>query len=368
MDLKALCDLQGVSGREEPVRRAVYAACVEKMGVERVHLDRMGNVIAEKDGSDPSAPHVMVCAHMDEVGLMVISATDDGLLRVRAIGGIDPRVLVSKRVTVGYGPMAGSEREGTSSPENGLRPSAEGGERGGVPGVIGALAIHQQSPQDRKALLPIDQLYVDIGAKNKDEAVAVAPAGTPVTFATSFAGFGEGLYLAKALDDRVGVYNLLRLLDAECRGRTSLVFTCQEEVGCRGAAGAAFRLRPEIGLVLEGTSANDMGDVPAPEQVCRVGEGVAVSFIDHSSLAHPRMFAGMLALAKEKGIPHQVKRSLSGGNEAGTLQRTGMGVKTCVLSVPCRYIHSPSALCAAGDVEAQYELAKAFLEQGTEGY
>jgi len=234
-------------------------------------------------------------------------------------------------------------------------------------GIIGALAIHQQSPQDRKAVLPIDQLYVDIGAKDKNEATAMAPAGTPVTFATTFAEFGNGLFLAKALDDRVGVYNLLRLLDAECRGRTSFVFTCQEEVGCRGAAGAAFRLMPDIGLVLEGTSANDRGDVPATEQVCRVGEGVAISFVDRSSLAHPGIFACMLALAKEKGIGHQVKQSLSGGNEGGTLQRTGMGVKTCVLSVPCRYIHSPSALCAASDIEAQYELAKAFLEQGIDG-
>ncbi|MCL1854486.1 MAG: M42 family peptidase [Clostridia bacterium] len=347
MDLRTLCDLQGISGREEPVRRAVYAACVEKLGQERVYLDRMGNVIAEKDGQTPSAPHTMVCAHMDEVGLMVISATEDGLLRVRAIGSMDPRVLVSKRVRVGY-----EEKEK---------------EKKALNGVIGALAIHQQSLQDRKTVLPIDQLYVDIGAKDKEEAVALAPAGTPVTFATSFAGFGEGLYLAKALDDRVGVYNLLRLLDAECRGRTSFVFTCQEEVGCRGAAGAAFRLQPDAGLVLEGTSANDRGDVPAAEQVCRVGEGVAISFIDNSSLAHPRMFAGMLSLAKEKGIAHQVKQSVSGGNEGGTLQRTGMGVKTCVLSVPCRYIHSPNAVCAAGDVEAQRELAKAFLEQGIDG-
>ena len=346
MELKTLCDLQGISGREEPVRRAVYAYCVEKLGRENVSIDRMGNVIASVAGKDPSAPHVMLAAHMDEVGLMVISATEEGLLKVRSIGGIDPRVLVSKRVRVGY-----------DEPPSGEKP-----EKKAVSGVIGAMAIHQQSPEDRKAVLPIEQLYVDIGAKDREEALAVAPAGTPVTFDTALRDFGEGLILAKALDDRVGVYNLLRLLEADCLGKTSFVFTCQEEVGCRGAAGAAFRLMPDIGLILEGTTANDTGDIPEAQQVCRVGSGVAISFMDNASLAQPEMFQGMLALAREWGIPHQVKMSVSGGNESGAIQRTGIGAKTCVLSVPCRYIHSPSTVCARGDVQAQYQLAKAFLE------
>jgi len=337
MELKTLCELQGVSGREEPVRKAIYDECVNVLGKERVWIDKMGNVIAQKEGRDPSAPHVMLSAHMDEVGLMVISATDDGLLRVRNLGGIDPRVLISKRVKVGYG-------------------------EAGLDGVIGAMAIHLQNAEDRKAALPIDQLYVDIGAKDKDEALRSAPAGTPITFATSFTSFGDGLYLARALDDRVGVYNLLRLLTADPIGKTSVVFTCQEEVGCRGAQGAAYRLMPDVGIALEGTTANDAGDVPESERVCTVGQGVAISFMDHASIAHPELFKEMLALAKVRDIPHQVKMSVSGGNEAGAMQRSGAGAKTCVLSVPCRYIHSPSTVCSAADVEAQYELAKAYVE------
>lgn len=346
MELKTLCELQGVSGREEPVRKAVYAACVDRLGKENVCVDTMGNVIAQKQGRNQEAPHVMLSAHMDEVGLMVVSVTDDGLLRVRNLGGIDPRVLISKRVHVGYDIPAKE-----NAPE-----------KKRVPGIIGAMAIHLQSADDRKNVLPIDQLYVDIGAKDKDEALRVAPVGTPITFATPFSEFGEGLYLARALDDRVGVYNMLRLLDCDCVGKTSFVFTCQEEVGCRGAQGAAYRLMPDIGLALEGTAVNDRGDVPECEQVSTVGGGVTISFMDNASLAHPELFAKMLRLAKDRGIAHQVKRSVSGGNESGVMQRTGAGVKTCVLSVPCRYIHSPSTVCAASDVEAQYELAKAFLE------
>lgn len=111
-------------------------------------------------------------------------------------------------------------------------------------GVIGAMAIHQQTAEDRKRVLPIDQLYVDIGAKDKDEALEKAPAGTPITFDTAFTPFGEGRILARALDDRIGCYNMLRLLTCDAHGDVDFVFTCQEEVGCRGAAGAAFRLMP----------------------------------------------------------------------------------------------------------------------------
>lgn len=338
MDLRTLCELPGLSGREEPVRMAIYQECVEKLGKENVTIDRMGNVIAHKKGRDEHAPHVMVSAHMDEVGLMVLSATDDGLLRVCAIGGIDPRVLVSKRVKVGYG-------------ENALN------------GVIGAMAIHQQTAEDRKHVLPVSQLYVDIGAKDKDEAMQKAPAGTPIVFVTPWTEFGDHKVLTKALDDRVACYTMLRLLDCDVHGDTDLVFTCQEEVGCRGAAGAAFRLNPDIGIALEGTSANDVGDMPESKHVCTLGKGVAISFMDHATIAQPDMFRDMMETAQANGIPHQVKMAVAGGNDSGPMQRARTGAKTCVLSVPCRYIHSPSTICDLRDVGAQYELVKAFLEK-----
>ncbi len=347
MELKTLCELQGLSGREELVRKAIYDQCVSVLGAQSVTIDRVGNVIAHKQGRDPAAPRVMLAAHMDEVGLMVISATDDGLLHVRPIGGIDPRVLVSKRVKVGYALPACDET-----------PAVEP-----LNGVIGAMAIHQQTAEDRKRVLPIDQLYVDIGAKDKDEALAKAHVGTPITVDTPYTPFGDGLVLARALDDRVGCYNLLRLLQCDPRGDVDFVFTCQEEVGCRGAAGAAYRLQPDVALALEGTTANDVGDVPAARQVCRVGEGVTISFMDNASIAQPELFRALMELAELSGVRHQVKMSVSGGNEGGALQRTAAGARTCVLSVPCRYIHSPSTVCALADVDAQYRLAKAFLEK-----
>lgn len=347
MELKTLCELQGISGREELVRMAIYHECAHVLGEANVLIDRMGNVIAHKDGADKTAPHVMLSAHMDEVGLMVISHTDDGLLRVRAIGGIDPRVLVSKRVKVGY-PIPATEDQPAVQPLN---------------GVIGAMAIHQQTAEDRKNVLPIDQLYVDIGAKDKDEAKTKAPEGTPITFHTPYTPYGDNALLCKAADDRAGCYNMLRLLHSAVRGDTDFVFTCQEEVGCRGAAGAAFRLMPDVAIALEGTTANDAGDTPEAQKVCRMGHGVAVSFMDNASIANPELFQKMMMLAEHSGISHQVKMSVSGGNESGAMQRAGSGARTCVLSVPCRYIHSPSTVCSLDDVEAQYLLCKAYLEK-----
>lgn len=335
MDLKTLCELQGPSGYEQQVRAAVLAACAELPGVT-AEYDKVGNVVATKRGANPDAPTVMLCAHMDEVGLMVVAATDEGLLQFRTLGGVDSRVLVSKRVHVG------KER---------------------LNGVIGAMAIHQQTAEDRKRVLPVSQLYVDIGAKTKEEALKNAPEGTFITFATRYEEIGAGMALAKALDDRVGVYNLLRVLEGDYPCTVQCVFTNQEEVGCRGATGAAHRLQPDIALILEGTTANDTGDVPEARRVCSCGKGVAVSFMDNSSIARPAFFQRMMALAAGRGIPAQVKMSVSGGNESGVTQRAGSGVKTLVLSVPCRYIHSPSTVCALSDVDAQLDLTRAFLSQ-----
>jgi endoglucanase len=339
MDLKPLCEAQGLSGREEAVRRLVMGECERRLGKGAVSLDGTGSVIAVRKAARPGLPRVMLAAHMDEVGLIVVSATDDGLLRFRTIGGVDARVLVSKRVKVGY----------------------DAPDKPAVPGVIGAMAIHQQTPEDRKAVLPVDQLYVDIGAKDKAEAEKNAPAGTPVTFDTPFTRFGDGCVYAKALDDRAGVYNLLNLLDAPYEGELAFAFTSQEEVGCRGAAPAGYRVQPDIALILDATTANDLGETPEALQVCRVGGGVCVSFMDHTSIGDAELYRAMLATAEKAGVPCQVKQFVSGGNDAGAVQRAGAGSRTLALSVPCRNIHSPASVCAVSDVDAQAALVRAWL-------
>jgi tetrahedral aminopeptidase len=339
MDLKTLCEAQGISGREEAVRQMVRDECVKALGADAVTLDGIGSVLAVRRAVKPGLPRVMLAAHMDEVGLMIVSATEDGLLRFRAIGGVDARVLVSKRVKVGY-----------DTPE---KPA--------VAGVIGAMAIHQQTPEDRKAVLPVEQLYIDIGARDKAEAEKTAPAGTPVTFDTPFTPFGEGHVYAKALDDRAGVYSLLRLLDVPYDGELAFAFTTQEEVGCRGATAAGYRVQPDIALILETTTANDLGDTPEAAQVCRVGGGVCVSFMDGTSIGDAELYRAMLTVAQKAGIPCQVKQYVAGGNDAGAIQRSGAGSRTLALSIPCRNLHSPVSVCALKDVDAQSALVRAWL-------
>lgn len=334
MDLKQLTEINAPSGHEQALRRALLEELKQYPGVE-TSIDRMGNVIAVKACGRPGAKRVLAAAHMDEVGFIVRSITDDGYLRVRPIGTVDSRVIISKRVTVG------DER---------------------VPGVIGAMAIHLQSPADRARVLDYDSIYVDIGAKDKAQAEGKAPVGTYVCFDTDYVAFGDGFVSAKALDDRVGVYNLLRLLKEDFSCDLVAAFTTEEEIGCRGAKGAAFAQQFDIGLVLEGTTCNDLGNVPPTKQVCCAGMGAAISFMDGASIADRTLYRRAFEAARESGIACQVKRGTSGGNDGGNLQRAREGVPTLVISVPCRSIHSPSSVCRLSDVDSQYQLVCALLK------
>lgn len=334
MDLKTLCEINGASGDEKRVRAALLEAA--RPLCTSVKIDRMGNVIAFKKGLGGSDRHLLFCAHMDEVAFLVLDATDDGLLLFRPVGGIDPRVAVSKYVVVG-------EKQ--------------------VKGVIGALAIHLQSREDRKRVLPWDGLYIDIGAKTKDEALAECPAGSFAYFDNGFSPLGPGYAVSKALDDRVGCYNLLRLLEGTYAADITCAFVVMEEIGSRGAMGAAFASDADTAIIFEGTAAGDMGDTDETRRVCQAGKGVAVSFMDRTTIGDRALYQELLSLAQEKGIPAQPKRGVTGGNDARAFQRVGAGKRACVLSVPCRYIHGPSSVLCLADLDAQLALAKAYAEQ-----
>ena len=334
MDLKTLTEINAPAGREQPIRRALLEELKAKG--HNPYIDKMGNVIVVKEGDGPAPrKRVMVSAHMDEVGLIVTGHTDGGFLKVNQAGGIDPRVLISKRVLVGD--------------DN-------------IPGVIGAVAIHLQSAADRARVMGYRDITVDIGAMDKKEAERKAPIGTYISFDTPYVEYGEGFACGKAFDDRVGCYTILRLLEEELPCDLVAAFVSEEEVGCRGASGAAFAQEPDIGIVLEGTTCNDLGDIPEVSQVCKAGQGVAVSFMDGSSIANRDLFKKALEVGAKEGIAHQVKASVSGGNDGGVIQRAREGIPVVVLSVPCRYIHSPSTVVNVSDVESQFELCRALLK------
>ena len=334
MDLKQLCETDAPSGNERQLRRMLLEEATALCGAENVRIDRMGNLLCRKKGSEVGRPHVCVSAHMDEVGFIVMGATEEGLLRIRPIGGIDPRVIISKRVTVGEAKL---------------------------PGVIGAMAIHLQSREDREKVLDYDGLYIDIGAQNKEDALKACPAASYACFDAPYTPFGDGFVCAKALDDRVGCHNMLKLMRESYPGDVTFAFVTREEVGLRGSVGAARAIQPDIVINLEGTAANDLGCVESSMEVCRAGGGVAISFMDNSSIYQRKLYQQLTRLAQKQQISHQPKRGVTAVNDAANYQQAAGGALACTLSVPCRYIHSGASVCSLNDVEAQYALTRAFL-------
>ena len=336
MVLKELTALRGVSGNEDAVRAYILEKVKET--ADEVRVDRMGNVLATKKARlESNGRHVLLCAHMDEVGLIVLGVNDNGLISYDTVGGIDPRVVVSKRVLIGDK---------------------------AVPGVIGAKAIHLQSAAELQQVLTHEQLYIDIGARDKASAEKLVSPGDYVCFDSDWVEFGDGLVKCRALDDRVGCNCLLSILEGDYPCDVTCAFTVQEESGCRGSRVAGFGMTPDCAIVLEGTSANDLGMVDEYLKVCCVGKGVAISFMDNASIGNRSLIAKLRDVAEEKEIAWQVKKFVAGGNDAGNLQRMHGAVATAVLSVPCRYIHSPSSVASFRDVEAQYLLVDAFLTAG----
>lgn len=334
MVLKDLCLLRGVAGNEDAVRSYIIAAAEKH--ADEVKVDRMGNVVAVKYSKVQNAPTVLLDAHMDEVGMIVLGINSNGLISYDTCGGIDPRVVVSKPVLIGDS---------------------------AVHGVIGAKAIHLQSADERRRVLGHSDLYIDIGARDQTSAERLVTPGDYISFDSDWVEFGDGLVKAKALDDRVGCYTMLRVLENEYPVNVICTFTVQEETGLRGARTVLYNLplAPDCAIALEGTTANDLGMTDNWEKVCCAGKGAVISFMDRSSIGNVRLFEKVCAAADRRGIPWQLKQKVAGGNNAGQLQTSRGPLATCSISVPCRYIHSPSSVASLRDIEAQYMLADAFL-------
>lgn len=333
MLLQRLCETHGVSGNEQEVRKILLKeieACADE-----ITIDIMGNLIVRKRSANDSAPKVMVCAHMDEVGLIISEITDKGYLKFKTVGGIDARVLVGKKVVVG---------------------------KSRVNGVIALKAVHLQTEDERKVAVKAKDLYMDIGTKSRQEAEELVSLGDYAAFDTEFSEFGEGLFKAKALDDRCGCAILAKLFQGNYDCDLYACFTVQEEVGCRGAKIAANRISPDIALIIEATSCSDIAGVDPHLQVTTLGGGAAVSIMDAASYSDKKLIKTLFRLAEQRAIPVQYKRTTLGGNDAGAVQTSGIGVRTAVVSVPCRYLHSPVSVISRTDYKAVYDLAHAFLE------
>lgn len=330
--IKELSLLNGISGRENAVREFIIN-CV-KGYADSVETDPLGNLIVFKRGKKPAAKKVMLDAHMDEVGMIVSSINSDGTLGFEKVGGIDGRVMFGRAVSVG---------------DN------------NIDGVIGVKPVHLLSSGER--LDVPDEMFIDIGAADREDAGKLVSPGDTVCFKSDFVEFGDGFIKGKALDDRAGCAMLIKLIQSELPCDLYFSFSSGEEVGLGAAGAAAYSIMPDYAVVVETTTAADIASVPEEKRVCALGDGAVISFMDRRTVYPKQLFNRTLELADKNGIKAQVKSAVAGGNNASVIHRTAGGISTIAVSLPCRYLHSPSCVLKKEDIDESFKLISLLAEE-----
>jgi endoglucanase len=339
--LEKLCNASGVSGDEAEVRRIVMAEI--KPYADEVRVDALGNILATKNGAatgqgrnrDQGRVRVMLDAHMDEVGFMIVADDGDGAFRFELIGGIDVRQLPGKPVVVG---------------------------RDHTPGVIGARPIHLTTREERGRKIGLDALRIDLGPGGK------AALGDRATFATRFRRSGPSL-LSKALDNRLGVATLIELLKP-ARENVDLcaAFTVQEEIGGRGAKVAAQHFNPQLAIAIDSTPAYDLPAWDDSENTTyntRLDFGPALYTMDRGTLSDPRLIRFVAASAEAEGIPFQYRQPGGGGTDAAAMHQALAGIPVVSVSIPHRYTHSATSISRLDDWKNTLALLDAVLQRVT---
>ncbi|HHW48112.1 MAG TPA: M42 family metallopeptidase [Clostridiaceae bacterium] len=331
--LKELTDINGVSGDEGDVRE--YIKKQIEGYVDEARVDRIGNLIAYKKGKT-SGFTVMLSAHMDEVGFIVTGFSENGNIKFQPVGGIDERILPGKRVLVG-------KRK--------------------IPGIIGSKPVHLLEKEEREKVVKIKDMYIDIGCDSKDCAEDLVKLGDYAVFFSEFTELGNNTVKAKALDDRAGCAVLIEILRQRFDFDLYACFTVQEEVGLRGAEVAAYSIRPDIAVVIEGTTCSDVPGISRQNFSTELGKGAALAIMDRTSYYDKELVDFIYNTAKKNNIDVQFKQTTTGGNDAGKIQTSRTGVRVAAISVPCRYIHSPVSIMNIKDFESCSKLVAATLKE-----
>lgn len=337
----------GPTGCEDNVAELIRR--IVKPYADEITYDKMGNLVAAVYGADHGTDaerRLMFSAHMDEVGFMITEINGDGTLKFAPLGGIIPSVLGSRRVTVGD-------------------------ETNKVSGVIGSKAIHLQRGDEGEKMPSASDFYIDIGAKDKEEAEKYVRRGSFGTFDSEFRRYGadDKFVKGKAIDDRFGCALMCDLIRRIKDGKelphdVYFAFTVREEVGLSGAQTASYKINPHFAVILESTAVADNTGSPDEKKVAVLGDGPAISFMDRSTIYNKNVYEYVIALAKQKGIKAQPKRFVSGGNDAGHIHRVRAGVKVAAISAPSRYIHTASNVIHADDYASTLELVIAIANDG----
>lgn len=317
--LKKLTQCNAPSGRESGITQIIGEEAQKY--ADEIYTDAMGNLIVHKKGSGKK---LMFAAHCDEIGVVVTFIDDNGFLRFADVGGLYTKYLAGRKVCF----------------EN------------GTVGVIGT-----EPNNDKNALA---KMYIDIGAKNKEEACKCVSIGDMAAFTGEFYRQGKRI-ISKALDNRCGCYVLLEALKrVKTDNDLYFVFTVQEEVGLRGARTAAYAIRPEMAIAVDIT---DTGDTPkAAQMAVKLGGGAAVKVMDYSVICSGEVRELLVSLAEKNNIKYQMEIMTDGGTDAGVIHFSASGVKTGGISIPTRYVHSPSEMIDSDDLKACIDLLTVFAE------
>lgn len=319
--LEKLTQTYSPSGNEGRIQEIIKS---EVRGyADDITSDNLGNLIVHKKGG---GKRIMLCAHSDEIGVLVTYIEENGFLRFAAVGGIPTYCSLFQTVEF----------------------------ESGVKGVIG-----YEEKIDIKTELNLSKMYIDIGAANADEAEKKVSVGDCAVFSGPFFKCGENV-VSKAMDNRVGVYVLINVLKNINQSENDLyfVFSTQEELGLRGARAAANAIRPDIGLAVDVT---DTGDTPNCNRMAvKLGAGACIKLMDSSIITHKRVNDALKEAAVRTGSPVQYEVLTIGGTDAGAIHTSGTGAMTGAVSVPARYIHTPHECVNMGDVKSAISIITDF--------
>lgn len=324
-----LCNLFGPSSLEDAVRDEIIKEISPYC--KKLYTDKVGNLIAIKEGKEHTDNPTLFAAHMDEVGFMIQYISDDGYLYFDTVGGIDNSVIGGRRMVIGDNKILG---------------------------VVASKAVHMQKPEERGVCLPVSEMYIDIGCTTKEDAEKYVSVGDLATFVPNFEEFGDGYIKSKAIDDRFGCAVLCKMIKEDRVFDTVFAFTVCEETGCRGALTAAYSLNISKAVVIESTTAGDLPEVAEARRACRVGEGAVLSVMDGGTVYDRDFFEKAVSIAKEGGVKYQIKNTIAGGNDSRAFQTAATGSKVLAISAPVRYIHSASSVAKVTDLEDVLALAK----------
>jgi len=335
--LKKILDASGVSGYEKEIAGIMQQEL--KKSCPEVIIDNFGNVIAKKGKGKKK---IMLAAHMDEVGFLVKHINKEGFIHFIKVGGIDDRILLGQRVSIRT-------------------------KKGPIRGIIGAKPPHLLKDEEAKRLVKYEDMFIDIGCKSKEDAQKKVEIADPIVFDADAGNLNGDLYYGKAIDNRVGCYALIKIMEKlKVTAEVYAVATVQEEVGLKGARTSSFKIDPEFAIAIDTTVAGDTPGIRETESALKLGEGVAITIIEAAGrgvIVNEKVKELFIETAKANKIKYQIDVIEGGMTDGAIIYMNREGIHTGVLSIPTRYIHSSTGVFNLNDLESAVDLAIKVLEK-----